>query len=274
MQITGPGNVGIGTASPYSGTGITSLTVNATSYPTVAFQVGGTNVGQISGYSGGHVRMYSGGSGNLYFNANGSDNLFIQGSTGNVGIATSSPQALLSVGNTTTSLVAIFGGGQGKLTAGTFDPVYTIGDARYATYLPGMTGVKEETTGVVTLQQVTSDKEQGTSRYEYTIDFNTLEKGSDLWLFSKTTLLKKNFANLTVLLTPAFEGKVWYEKDVFANRLTIFASPSVPRTSASSPRLSAVTYEVSYRLTAPRFDAANWPNENHDGVQGLVVPEE
>lgn len=144
----------------------------------------------------------------------------------------------------------IFGGGSGKIDVGTIDPVYTIGGKRYATYVPAMTGVKEETTGVV---RVACSAERPTC--ERTIDFSNVEEGSDLWLFSKTTNLKDNFDKITVLLTPAFNGRAWYEKDSKNNRLTIYA---VPRESASSQRESAL--EVSYRLTAPRFDAGSWSN--------------
>jgi len=166
----------------------------------------------------------------------------------------------------------VFGGGSGKITAGTFDPVYSINGEKFATYLSGMTGVKEETTGVARLTaRCTNNAVRCTEKdmqYAYTIDFNSVGKGSDLWLFAKTTALKKNFANLITLLTPNFDGKVWYEKDASANRLTIYASPS----SVISHKLSVL--EVSYRLTAPRFDTAKWTNESKDNVDGLMVPEE
>ena len=45
-------NVGIGTTSPYSGTGVRSLNINATSYPVLALSIGGTLVGSLVGYSG------------------------------------------------------------------------------------------------------------------------------------------------------------------------------------------------------------------------------
>jgi len=51
MRIHSSGNVSIGTTGAYSGTGVTSLTVNATSYPTIALRVSDTNVGAIFGYS-------------------------------------------------------------------------------------------------------------------------------------------------------------------------------------------------------------------------------
>ncbi len=142
-----------------------------------------------------------------------------------------------------------------KLTVNTVDPVYTIGGVNYATYMPGMTGVKEETTGTLTL-----------SGNKYVVDLNNLSEGSDLWLFSKATNLKNNLSKLTIILTPSFDGRVWYAKDLVNNKLTIYGSP------ANSSQLTAISYEVSYRLTAPRFDSASWTNYNHDiGVSGLTI---
>ena len=142
----------------------------------------------------------------------------------------------------------VVGYGLGKIDVGTVDPVYTIGGKRYATYLPSMTGVKEETAGTIDLQQLTSDG----SGYSATINFNRLEEGSDLWLFAKTTNLKKNFDKMIVLLTPGFNGGVWYEADAENQSLTIFGKRS------EGFRLSSFV-SVSYRFTAPRFDWEAWP---------------
>lgn len=142
-----------------------------------------------------------------------------------------------------------------KITVNTVDPVYTIGGVNYATYMAGMTGVKEETTGTFTMTEKTSNG------YKYVIDFNQVEKGTDLWLFAKASNLKSNFDKLAVILTPSFDGRVWYEKNALANMLTILAV-----TDTINP-------EISYRLTAPRFDAAMWTNYNTDGVKGLLINE-
>ena len=45
------GNFGIGTTSLYAGTNVTSLTINATSYPTISLNIGGTISHVIMGYS-------------------------------------------------------------------------------------------------------------------------------------------------------------------------------------------------------------------------------
>ncbi len=161
---------------------------------------------------------------------------------------------LLHVGGTTTNLVAVFGNGTGKLYLGTADPVYTINGKQYATYLSAMTGVKEETTGTVEL-----DCRDGLC--SSTIDFSDLEEGSDLWLFSKTTDLRENFGELSVIASASFKGRVWYEKNRDNYTLAIFARPAD----------AAGRKEVSYRLTAPRFDHGEWGNENSDGIKGFVI---
>jgi hypothetical protein len=77
-------------------------------------------------------------------------------------------------------------------------------------------------------------------------------------------------ANLVALLTPNFDGRVWYEKDAANSRLTIYG---IPRESASAPRDSALP-EVSYRLTANRFDHAKWTNYADDeSGEGFVIEE-
>jgi hypothetical protein len=173
---------------------------------------------------------------------------------GNVGIGTSTPQALLSVGNTTSALVAVFGGGSGKIDVGTIDPVYTIGKDQYATYLPGMTGVNEETTGVANLAC-----EKGVCKT--VIDFARAEQGSDIWLFGKVTQAVKQIEKVSVILSAGFDGPVWYEKDVAAGTITIFGKPT------------GNAREVSYRLSAPRFDASSWPNKIESEHAGFILPE-
>ncbi|MBA7639056.1 hypothetical protein ES703_46712 [subsurface metagenome] len=134
-----------------------------------------------------------------------------------------------------------------KVTVNTVDPVYTIGGERYATYMAGMVGIREEVTGTVRLNS------------SYTIDFKNLEIGSDLWLFYQITDFGENWEKLQIILTPGFNGNVWYEKNPFENTLTIHGESSG---------------EVSYRMTANRFDWMNWSNlylEDND-VTGLIAP--
>jgi len=227
-------NVYLTTSTNYVGIG--------TSSPTVALDVRGTGgVNSSNGFTG---SISSG-----YVSAGTFGSLATQGNysfmNGNLGIGTTTPATLLSVGNSTSALVATFGNGSGKIDVGTVDPLYTINGRTYATYLPGMTGQKEETTGEVVLN---CEKNQCNK----VIDFAKLEEGSDLWLFAKTIDVKKHFGKMTVLITPAFDGRVWYEKDTSNLKLTLYGKPD----SAATPN----SVMASYRLTAPRFDADKWQN--------------
>ncbi|MFA4998433.1 MAG: hypothetical protein WC514_00165 [Candidatus Paceibacterota bacterium] len=170
---------------------------------------------------------------------------------GRVGIGTSTPAYLFDVysaggsvirlGASSTDAVTI-GNDNGKLTVGTVDPVFNIFGDKYATYMSGMTGVKEETTGVIQLVGG-----------EYIIDFKNLEEGSDLWIFYRVTDFGENWGKLTVLLSSDGSDGVWYRKDPTNRQLVIYSD------TASS---------VSYRLTAPRFDWQKWLNVAGSGVVG------
>ena len=277
------GNVGVGTTTPsykldvsggdanvsgvYRKGGTAGISLTCSSGQTVATTTvsGGIITGGICASISGGGGSPGGSNGHVQFNSSGSfggdANLFWDNASKRLGIGTSTPSTQLSVGTNTASLVAVFGGGSGKIDAGTVDPVYTIGGERYATYLPSMTGVKEETTGVVHVPCPMSHVP-----CRYAIDFNNLEKGSDLWLFSKTTDLKNNFDAMSVLLTPSFDGRVWYEKDEVQRTLTIFAEPHSPFSILHSP-------EISYRLTAPRFDWQEWPNISDSINAGFILEE-
>ncbi|XKT74469.1 MAG: immunoglobulin-like domain-containing protein [Patescibacteria group bacterium UBA2163] len=176
----------------------------------------------------------------------------------NFGIGTTSPAAALAVvGDIYNTGDIVVGNGLGKITVGTIDPVYTIEGVDYSTYVAGMIGLKEETTGVATINTETTDS-NGNIGYTHTIDFDTQEAGSDLWLFAKATQLEKNIDQLVVLLTPEGNSKVWYSLHKAENKLILISDQ--PTT-------------VSYRLTAPRFDYEQWTNYNHDNVQGFNPPD-
>ena len=104
----------------------------------------------------------------------------------------------------------------GKLDVSTIDPPYTIDGVKYATFVPSMTGVKEETSATIRLDTYNS----ATGKYETRI---------------------------------AFDGKVFYTKDIEHNALVISGTEKG---------------EVSMRLTANRYDSLMWPNlrTDQDGV--------
>jgi hypothetical protein len=127
-----------------------------------------------------------------------------------------------------------------KLTANTLDPPYWIDGKKYATYAPSMVGLKEEVAGVVKL---TSSGTPGL--YKYVIDFDTAAEGSEFWLFSRAVDLDAQMQNLAVLVSSDSDTKVFYKKDLARRQLIIFGTAPA---------------EVSYRLTAPRFDHRLYPN--------------
>ncbi|MDD5541140.1 MAG: hypothetical protein PHG61_10665, partial [Candidatus Marinimicrobia bacterium] len=170
-----------------------------------------------------------------------------------------------------------------KLTVNTIDPVHKIDGKEYATYASFYAGgQKMETSGIVNLQAIyeatyearprsttyearprsprsTSLEKgepsilKGSTSYMYKIDFNNLEVGSDLWLFWQT--IHQDLSKVVVLLTPSFNGRVWYEK----------TSSQVRPVKKLGAQSSIIIYsdqpgEVSYRLTAPREDYDQWPN--------------
>jgi len=122
-----------------------------------------------------------------------------------------------------------------KINADTIDPVFTIGNSKYSTYAPSVSGgPKEEVTGIAVLKNGS-----------YTIDFNKETVGSDLWLFYQVTDIGKKMENLQVVLTAGFDGNVWYTKDPKTSSLIIHGTSDG---------------EVSYRLTGDRFDHEKWSN--------------
>ncbi len=147
---------------------------------------------------------------------------------GSIGINTTTPQNTLNVIGT--------GNFTGKVTASTFDPPYTIGNITYSTYAPGINGVKEEVSDTIDLSGANNT---------YTIDFSKLKQGSDLWLFYQITDFGQNWTKMQVMLTSGFDGRVWYTKDPTKKTLTIHGT---------------APGEVSYRLTADRYDWRNWEN--------------
>jgi|GEM_PF-4289692 len=127
-----------------------------------------------------------------------------------------------------------------KVTVTTIDPPYWINGQKYATFVPSMVGLKEEMTSTVRLQATDNPK-----LYKYVIDFDNLVEGSQMWLFSRVIDLDPAMENLTVLLSSDSDAKVFYKKDLARRQLIFFGTAPA---------------EISYRLTALRFDHADWPH--------------
>jgi len=173
-------------------------------------------------------------------------------SGGNIGIGTTNP---------TTGKLVVSGGnvdfGSNKLTVGTIDPVYEIDGKKYASYVSDFAGgVRTETSGFLQIlnpkSEILNKSQIINSKFQTVIDFNNLEKGSDLWLFWETS--NKNLNDVVVILTPGFDGRVWYEKIVQSSKFKVQSSNILTIYSDKEG-------EVSYRLTAPRKDWLKWPNE-------------
>ncbi len=172
-----------------------------------------------------------------------SNGAFTINSNGNNDITLDAGTAEVNIGST----------GTGKLDAGTIDPPYTINGTKYATFLPAMTGIKEETSDTVEVNEYIAGV-----GYRSIIDFRNQPEGSDLWLFGKTTNIKKNFYKLVVLLASQDNARSWYTVD--PDRLTLSIYANRPTT-------------VSYRLTAPRFDWERWKNTRDplDTSSGFIL---
>lgn len=121
-----------------------------------------------------------------------------------------------------------------KITVNTIDPPYWINGNKYATFVPSMVGVKEEFAKTVRLQATNNPK-----LFQYVLDFDNLPVNSEEWLFSRVIDLDQNMENLSVLVSSDSDAKVFYKKDLANRRLIFFGTRPA---------------EISYRLTAPRFD--------------------
>jgi hypothetical protein len=117
MRIDSAGNLGIGTTSPSEKLELFS---SGTVYGKVRTSSGGAGIifqrdtsattqwliGHGAASANGNFEIYTAGSGDVSVQTNGSERMRIVGSTGNVGIGTSSPQSLLELKSTTGTVTA------------------------------------------------------------------------------------------------------------------------------------------------------------------------
>ncbi len=140
------------------------------------------------------------------------------------------------------------GGGSGKINVGTIDPIFEIKGEKYASYVSDYAGgTRIDTTGIFIME----DKQD--EIFKKAVNFDDQEKGSDIWLFWQAS--NRNMGDVAVILTPSFEGDVWYEKK--ENRIEIYSQEQG---------------EISFRFSAPRFDHEKWDNMVNDpNLTGLKV---
>ena len=235
-----------GDVSTRSGTFSAEMSFSSSTHPTFTW-VADSDTGLFH-KAANTVAFTTNGSEKFSLDANGKA-IFTNGSVNLMTIEYSSglPGAMVTIGD----------GGTSKLDVGTVDPIYTIDGQQYATYMAGMTGVKEETSGTLVLDK------QSAGLFMSKLDFQNALPGSDIWLFGRTTNLlnnQKHFDQTSCLLTPNFAGQVWYEKDWDGRSINIFARPS---------NVNRASVEVSYRLTAPRFDQQQWTNYSDSQHEGF-----
>ena len=96
MRIDATGNVGIGTDDPWN-----LLTLKGGTYPTIALGENSTEMVylQRNQVNGGDGFLYNKGSGALIFGTNNQRRITVTGTSGNVGIGTSTPRSRLDLGN-------------------------------------------------------------------------------------------------------------------------------------------------------------------------------
>lgn len=136
--------------------------------------------------------------------------------------------------------------GVNKITAAVIDPLYEIDGEKYATYGLDTVGLKTEITGKATLSssskyQVSSSKygEENT-RYSYTIDFDNMKRGSDLWVWYQTVEFSPE--DMVVLATPYGSlAKIGYR--IEGKTIVFFSDEQT---------------EFSYRLSGKRHDWREW----------------
>ena len=251
---SGPTGVyGTGTTGVYGNGGTHGVYGEGTVYGVMGAGTSSPSYGVFG--SGNPTGVYGEGPSYGVYGAGGNNGVYGTGTTGVYGEGSIigvyarhvSGIALYVDGTTYTTGDMTVGRGTGKINAGTIDPIFDINGKKYATYMADFAGgTRVEASGTI---QLTTDNLQP----ETVIDFDGLEKDSDLWLFWQAS--NKNINDVALLLTPGFEGKVWYEKN--GNSIIIYGDRAG---------------EVSFRLSAPRVDYQKWRNlANDQSLEGINI---
>ena len=213
---------------------------------------------------------------------------------GAVGIATTSPAYMLDVvgtmrvtGTSTLQGNLSFGGAAvtnlnmnnnnllavNKITAATIDPLYEIDGKKYATYASAIAGgVKEEYIAKAELLPISSLKSKISNlsdKYGYTIDFDNIERGSDLWVWKNAVDFSAD--NIDVFITPiGVSAPVSYE--IKGNTIIFSAQPNYNLITTNYNELPA-SIPISFRLVGKRFDWKNWPTyvKNQDEKPSFII---
>ncbi|MFA6995588.1 MAG: hypothetical protein WC249_04290 [Patescibacteria group bacterium] len=227
MTLVASGNVGIGTTGP-----TTKLDVAG------SFKNSGATTHSLLGGAG-NVMVLADNSGGLYAGPLISGTFLpLAGGTMNTGAAIHMSGVLDGV----TTL------GVTKINATTIDPLYSLNDVNYATFVSSIAGgVKEEYVGKITINSRAVNNE-----YEKVIDFSREPEGSDLWVWRQ--VVDYNYENIEVLFSPYGQfARVYY---VIEGNKLIFRSDK------------PVT--LAYRLVGRRFDWRKWPTKALDQTESGI----
>jgi hypothetical protein len=236
MVIKEDGNVGIGTANPTTAGLVASKAVSGVTIDATTGRI--INVGSPALASDAATKSY-------VDTALTSTPVVVASTTG---------AYVLRSGDTMTGNLNMAGkniNAVNKAYITTIDPLYQIGGANYATYVPSFAGgVKEEYTGRGVFR---NNQSLLINDYTFAIDFANMEKGSDLWVWRHAV----EFGPETVeaVATP-YGGFAQIYYTIAGNTLTFHGNAPVA---------------FSFRLTGKRFDWREWPTKADDSLPANLI---
>lgn len=149
-----------------------------------------------------------------------------------------------------------------KLSVTTIDPLYDIGGAKYSTYASAIAGgVKEEYVGRGQLQMTNDKSNPNDQMYQYVVDFDKVERGSDLWVWRKVIDFSPD--NVEVFTTPVgLPIPISYL--IEDNKIIFRANSSAVAENCHLSFGICNSVDFSYRLVGNRFDWRDWPTYAKD----------